>query len=158
MKRWFIPGGLAGLLAAVLLTTFAFTGAERVNTEDIDAIYGHYNRRLDTGIPSVSGEEVIDKAFEGSENLPEDIDTSNLETRATVGLCTGLDSRGNFVENHKAWLVVVDNIPTSFPSGPYTIPESRVDQHRPETADPNSRVLRGGNQRGNPGAISGRWG
>ena len=63
-------------------------------------------------------------------------DTSNLETRTTVGLYTGPDNRGNPIENREAWLVVVDNIPISFPSGPYTSPENRV--HRTGQRQQNS--------------------
>ena len=57
MKRWIVAGGLAALLAAVLLTTFAFTGSEPVSTEDIDAIFDHTNRRLDTAsfVPGIPG-------------------------------------------------------------------------------------------------------
>ena len=100
MKRWIVAGGLAALLAAVLLAAFAFafafTGSEPVSTEDIDAIYSRGNHKLDsaTFVPGIPREEVIDKAFEGSANLLEGIDTSNLETRATVGLYTGPDNRG----------------------------------------------------------------
>ena len=91
MNRWIVAGGLTALLAAILLTTFAFTGSETVSTEDIDAIYDHYNQRLDAAsfVPGIPREEVIDKTFEGSDNLLEGIDTSNLETRTTVGLYTG---------------------------------------------------------------------
>ena len=130
MKRWVIAGGLAALLAAVMLTTFACTGSEPISTEDIGAIYDPLNHRLDAAsfVPSIPREEVIDKVFEGSANLLEGIDQSNLEIRTTVGLYAGPDKRGNPVENRKAWLVVVDNIPISFPSGPYTSPENRVDR------------------------------
>ena len=50
MKRWIVVSGLAALLAAILLTAFAFTGSEPVSTEDIDAIYDHTNRRLERGL------------------------------------------------------------------------------------------------------------
>ena len=130
MKRWIVAGGLAALLAAVLLAAFAFTGSEPVSTEDIDAIYSRGNHKLDsaTFVPGIPREEVIDKAFEGSANLLEGIDTSNLETRATVGLYTGPDNRGNQVEKRRVWLVVVDNLPITFPSGPYTSPKNRVER------------------------------
>ena len=45
-------------------------------------------------------------------------DTSGLETRATVGLYPGTDNAGNPVEQRKVWLVVVDDLPVTFPSGP----------------------------------------
>ena len=130
MKRWVSTGGLAALLAAVLLTTFAFTGTEPVSTEVIDAIYDSFKMRLDeaTFVPAVSREEVIDKTLEGSESLLGGRDNSDVETRTTVGLYTGPDNRGNPVENRKVWLVVVDNIPITFPSGPYVPPEDRVDR------------------------------
>ena len=159
MKRWIVVSGLAALLAAVLLTTFAFTGTEPVSTEDIDAIYDHYNQRLDAAsfVPGIPREEVIDRAVEGSDNLLEGIDTSNLETRTTVGLYTGPDNRDNPVENRKAWLVVVDNIPISFPSGPYTSPENRVD--RTGQRRQNQLVVFFDAETGEEiwGAITGRW-
>ena len=130
MKRWIVAGGLAALLAAVLLTTFAFTGSEPVRTEDIDAIYHHHNQRLDAAsfVPGIPREEVVQRALEDANNVLGGADTSNLETKATVGLYTGPDNRGNPVEERKAWLVVVDNLPITFPSGPYTSPENRVDR------------------------------
>ena len=159
MKRWIIAGGLAALLAAVLLTTFAFTGSEPVSTEDIDAIYSRGNHRLEsaTFVPGIPREEVIDKVFEGSANLLERIDPSNLEIRTTVGLYTGPDKRGNPVENRKAWLVVVDNIPISFPSGPYTSPENRGD--RSGQRQQNQLVVFYDADTGEEiwGAVAGRW-
>ena len=128
MKRWIIAGGLAALLAAVLLTTFAFTGSEPVSTEDIDAIYDHYNQRLDAAsfVPGVSKEVVMGKSIDRVGKVLIGKDTSNLETRATAGLYTGKDNSGASVEERKAWLVVVDDLPMTVPSGPYKSPENRV--------------------------------
>ena len=152
-------GGLVAVLVAVLLTTFAFTGSEPVSTEDIDAIYSRGNHTLDsaTFVPGIPKEEVIDKAFEDSANLLEGIDTSDLEIRTTVGLYTGPDNRGNPVENRKAWLLVVDNIPISFPSGPYTSPENRVD--RSGQRQQNQLVVFYDAETGEEiwGAVTGRW-
>ena len=130
MKRWIIAGGIIALLAAILLTTFAFTGTEPVSTEDTDAIYDHTNRRLDaaTFVPGVSKEVVIGKSIDDVGKVLIGKDTSNLETKATVGLYTGQDKRGNSVEERKVWLVVVDDLPMTVPSSPYTSPENRVDR------------------------------
>ena len=109
MKRWIVMSGLAALLAAALLTTFAFTGSEPVSTKDIDAIYDNYNQRLDAPsfVPDVSREEVVQMALEDAGSLLRATDTAGLETRATVGLYTGTDNAGNPVEQRKVWLVVV---------------------------------------------------
>ena len=45
-----------------------------------------------------------------------------------MGLYTGKDNRGNRVEKRKTWLVVVDNLPMTVPSGPYTSLQNRVDR------------------------------
>ena len=129
MKRWIIAGGLA-VLAAVLLTMFAFTGTEPVSTEDIDAIYDHHNQRLDEAsfVPGVSKEVVIGKSIDGVGKALMGKDTSNLEARATVGLYTGQDNGGNSVEERKAWLVVVKDLPMTVPSRPYMGPENRLDR------------------------------
>ena len=159
MKRWTTLGGLAALLAAVLLAVFACSGPEPLSTQDIDAIYDHYNQRLDpaTFVPAAPREGVIDKAFEGSANLLGDIDKSNLETRTTVGLYTGPGNRGNPVENRKVWLVVIDNIPISYPSGPYTSPWNRVD--RTGQRQKNQLVVFFDAETGQEiwGAVTGRW-
>ena len=130
MKRWIIAGGLAALLAAVLLTMFAFTSTEPVSTEDIDAIYDHYNQRMYPAsfVPGVSKEVVIGKSIDGVGKALIGKETSNLEARATVGLYTGQDNRGNSVEERKVWLVVVDDLPMTAPSGQYTSPENRLDR------------------------------
>ena len=97
MRRWIIAAGLAALLATVLLTTFAFTGKERVSTEDIDAIYDHYNQRLDAAslVPGIPREKVVQRALESAGALLGNTDTSTLETKATVGLYTGIDNGGD---------------------------------------------------------------
>ncbi len=130
MRRWIITGGFATILAAALLFALACTGSRSVSTEDIDAILDPLNQGLDeaTFVPAVSREEVIDKALEGFESLLGGRDRSVLEIRTTVGLYTGPDNRGNLVESRKVWLVVVDNLPMTFPSGPYVPPEDRVDR------------------------------
>ena len=130
MKRWTILGGLAALLAAVLLATFVFTGPEPLSTQDIDAFDHDMNRRLHpaTFVPSVPREEVVRKALESAGRVVGGKDASTLETRATVGLYTWKDEEGNWVEGRKAWLVVVDDLPVTFPSGPYTSPENRMDR------------------------------
>ena len=159
MKRWIIAGGLAALLAAVLLTMFAFTSTEPVSTEAIDAIYDYYNQRMDAAsfVPGVPREEVVQRALEDANNVLGGADTSNLETRATVGLYTGPDNRGNPVEERKAWLVVVDNLPITFPSGPYTSPENRLD-HSGQRQQ-NQLVVFYDADTGEEisGAVTGRW-
>ena len=159
MQRWIIVGVLAAILAAALLTTFACTGSRSVSTEDIDAILDPLNQRLDeaTFVPAVSREEVIDKALEGSESLLGGRDRSVLEIRTTVGLYTGADNRGNPVVNRKVWLVVVDNLPITFPSGPYVPPEDRVD--RTGQRQQNQIVVFFDADTGEEieGSISGRW-
>ena len=159
MKRWVSTGGLAALLAAVLLTTFAFTGTEPVSTEVIDAIYDSFKMRLDeaTFVPAVSREEVIDKTLEGSESLLGGRDNSDVETRTTVGLYTGPDNRGNPVENRKVWLVVVDNIPITFPSGPYVPPEDRVDRTGQRQQNQIVVIFDADTDEEIWGAIVGRW-
>ena len=91
MKRWIVVSGLAALLAAILLTAFAFTGSEPVSTEDIDAIYDHTNRRLDAAsfVPGIPREEVVQGALEDAGNVLGGADTSNLETRTTVACTPG---------------------------------------------------------------------
>ena len=159
MKRWVSTGGLAALLATVLLTTFAFTGTEPVSTEVIDAIYDSFKMRLDeaTFVPAVSREEVIDKTLEGSESLLGGRDNSDVETRTTVGLYTGPDNRGNPVENRKVWLVVVDNIPITFPSGPYVPPEDRVDRTGQRQQNQIVVIFDADTDEEIWGAIVGRW-
>ena len=159
MKRWVSTGGLAALLAAVLLTTFAFTGTEPVSTEVRDAIYDSFKMRLDeaTFVPAVSREEVIDKTLEGSESLLGGRDNSDVETRTTVGLYTGPDNRGNPVENRKVWLVVVDNIPITFPSGPYVPPEDRVDRTGQRQQNQIVVIFDADTDEEIWGAIVGRW-
>ena len=95
MRRWIIAAGVAALLAAVLLTTFAFPDPEPVSTEDIDAIYDHYNQRLHpaTFVPGVPREEVVQKALESAGRVIGGKDTSTLETRATVGLYSGIEAK-----------------------------------------------------------------
>ncbi len=159
MRRWIIAAGLAALLAAVLLTTFAFPDPEPVSTEDIDAILDPLNHQLDTAsfVPGVSREEVVQKALESAGRVLGGKDTSTLETRATVGLYTWKDEEGNWVEGRKAWLVVVDDLPITFPSGPYTSPENRVD--RSGQRQQNQLVIFFGADTGEEieGSIAGRW-
>ena len=159
MQRWIITGGFAAILAAALLFALACTGSRSVSTEDIDAILDPLNQRLDeaTFVPAVSREEVIDKALEGSESLLGSRDRSVLEIRTTVGLYTGSDNRGNPVVNRKVWLVVVDNVPITFPSGPYVPPEDRVDRSRQRQQ--NQLVIFFDADTGEEieGSIAGRW-
>ncbi len=159
MKRWIITGGFAAILAAALLFALACTGSRSVSTEDIGAILDPLNHQLGTAsfVPAVSREEVIDKALEGSESLLGGRDRSVLEIRTTVGLYTGADNRGNPVVNRKVWLVVVDNIPITFPSGPYVPPEDRVD--RTGQRQQNQIVVFFDADTGEKieGFISGRW-
>ena len=157
MKRWIIAGGLAALLAAVLLTMFAFTGTEPVSTEDIDAIYDHHNQRLGAAsfVPGVSKEVVIGKSIDGVGKAVMGKDTSNLEARATVGLYTGPDNGGNSVEERKAWLVVVAGRcrrPADDGSfRPVHGAREPPGPQWPEATEPVDRVLRCGHRRGNPG-------
>ena len=129
MKHWSLTGGIAALLVTVLLT-FTFSGTDLVSTEDVDAIYDHDNQTLDAAsfAPDVSKEVVIGKSIHDVGKVLIGNDTSKLTTRATVGLYTGPDNRGNLVEGRRVWLVVVDNLPLTFPSGPYKSPENRVDK------------------------------
>ena len=130
MKRWIITGGFAAILAAVLLATFVFTGPEPVSTQDIDIFDHDMNERLHpaTFVPGVPREVVVQQALESAGRALGGKDTSTLETRATVGLYTWKDEEGNRVEGRKAWLLVVDDLPITFPSGPYTSPENRMDR------------------------------
>ena len=129
MKRWILTGGIVALLVTVLLTTFTFSGTDPVSTEDIDAIYDHNNQTLDAAsfVPDVSKEVVIGKSIHDVGKALIGKDTSKLKTRATVGLYTGPDNRGNPMEGRRVWLEVVYNLPLTFPSGPYKSPENRVD-------------------------------
>ena len=126
MKRWIAIDGLAALLAAVLLATSACTGPEPLSTQDIDAFDHDMNQRLHpaTFVPGVPREEVIRKALESAGRALGGKDASALETRATVGLYTWKDEEGNWVEGRRAWLVVVDDLPITFPSGPAGIDRS----------------------------------
>ena len=155
MKRWIIAGGLA----AALLFALACTGSEQVSTEDIDAILDSFNMRLDeaTFVPGVPREEVVQKALESAGRAIGGQDTSILETRATVGLYTWKDEEGNWVEGRKAWLVVVDNLPITVPSGPYVPPEDRVD--RSSQRQQNQLVIFFDADTGEEieGSIAGRW-
>ena len=143
-------------MAAVLLTAFAFTGAEPVSTEVIDSIYDHYNQRLDAAsfVPGVSREEVVQMALEDAGSLLRTTDSSRLETRATVGLYTGPDYAGNQVKERRVWLVVVDDLPVTFPSGPAGGAIDRSGQRQQNQlvkfydADTGEEV---------EGSISGRW-
>ena len=108
--------------------------------------------------PAFSREEVVQKALESAGRVLGGKDTSTLETRATVGLYTWKDEEGNWVEGRKAWLVVVDDLPITFPSGPYTSPENRVD--RSGQRQQNQLVIFFGADTGEEieGSIAGRWG
>ncbi len=122
MKRWIVTGGLVAALAVVPVLAFAFIGNDSETTEDIDAIINPAEKRLDAAsfTPGVSREEVVETALGKADDVLGGVDTSTLETRATVGLYTGKDNRGQQVEEVKVkvWLVVVDNLPMVFPSGP----------------------------------------
>lgn len=154
MKRWTTLGGLAALLAAVLLAVFAFTGPEPLSTQDIDAFNHDMNEKLHpaTFVPGVPKEEVVRKALESAERVLIGKNTSTLETRATVGLYTWKDEEGNWVEGTKAWLVVVDDLPVTFPSGPAGIDRSRQRQQNQLViffdADTGQEI---------EGSLGGRW-
>ena len=121
MKRWSLMGGIAATLVTVLLATFTFSSRDLVSTEDIDAIYDQDNQTLDAAsfVPDASKEVVIAKSIQDAGKALIGKDASKLKTRATVGLYTGPDNRGNPVEGRRVRLVVVDNLPLTFPSGPY---------------------------------------
>ena len=156
MKHLLLTGGNAALLAAVLMSMFACAGTEPVSTEDIAAIYDPLNQRLDAAsfVPLVTKEEVARRELEGARALLGDADTSILETRATVGLYTGTDNGGNQVKERRAWLVVVDDLPLIFPSGPAGSSGSRSGQRQQNQlviffdADTGEEI---------EGSISGRW-
>ena len=62
------------------------------------------------------------------------------------------------MEERRVWLVVVDNLPmTTFPSGPYTSPENRVD--RSGQRQQNQLVIFFDAATGEEieGSIAGRW-
>ena len=126
MKCWTTLGGLAALLAVVLLAAFGCTGPERLSTQDIDIFDHNMNEKLHpaTFVPGVPREEVVRKALESAGRTLGGKDASALETRATVGLYTWKDEEGNWVEGRRAWLVVVDDLPVTFPSGPAGIDRS----------------------------------
>ena len=130
MKRWIVTGGLVATLVVVLVVAFAFTGSDKETTEDIDAIINPAEKRLDPAsfAPEVSKEVVVENALGKAGDVLGGADTSTLETRATVGLYTGKDSRGDQVTQRKVWLVVVDDLPMTFPSGPYNSAVDRSDQ------------------------------
>ena len=133
MKRWTTLGGLAAILVAVLLAVFAFTGPEPLSTQDIDAIFDQYmNEKLHpaTFVPGVPREEVVRKALESAGRTLGGKDASTLETRTTVGLYAWKDEEGNWVEGRKAWLVVVDDLPITFPSGPAGRPQRQRRQNQ----------------------------
>ncbi len=158
--------GIVVLVATSLLLTVVACGktsvsptptsASLVNTEDIDAIYDPVNQRLDAAsfVPGVPREEVVQRALEGAGRVLGTTDTSTLETRATVGLYTGTDNGGNQVEERRVWLVVVDDLPITFPSGP---PRSSVD--RSGQRQQNQLVVFFDADTGEEveGSISGRW-
>ena len=110
MKRWIVTGGLVAALAVVPVLAFAFIGNDSETTEDIDAIINPAEKRLDAAsfTPGVSREEVVETALGKADDVLGGVDTSTLETRATVGLYTGKDNRGQQVKEVKVWLVVVD--------------------------------------------------
>ena len=120
MRRWIAMGVLIVALAALSLAACAFTGAGPETTADIDVIMDPANMRLEeaTFTPGVSKDKVVEEALESVGNMLEGTDISTLETRATVGLYTGKDNQGNHVEERRVWVVVVDNLPMVFPSGP----------------------------------------
>ena len=80
MKRWMITGGVAAILATVLLTTFAISGSEPVRTEDIGAILDLLNHQMDTAsfVPDVSKEVVTIKSMEIAGKVLIGLDTSKL--------------------------------------------------------------------------------
>ena len=132
MIRWIVACGLVAMLAVVLMAAFAFTGNKQETTEDIDAIYNREEKTLETATfaPNVDRETVVNTALNQVGNMLEEIDTSTLETRATVGLYTGKNSRGDQVTQRKVWLVVVDDLPMVFPSGPFNNAVDRSGQRQ----------------------------
>ena len=70
---------------------------------------------------------------------------------------TGQDNRGNSVEERKVWLVVVDDLPMTAPSGQYTSPENRLD--RSSQRQQNQLVVFYDGDTGEEiwGAVTGRW-
>ena len=156
MKRRIIACGLVATLAVILVVAFAFTGNGAETTEDIDAIFDPAEKRLDTAsfIPGVSRDEVVATALRQVGDMLGSVDTSTLETRATVGLYTGKDNQGQPVEEMQVWLVVVDNLPMVFPSGPIGNSVDRGGQRQQNqlvvffNADTGEEI---------EGSISGRW-
>ena len=121
MIRWIVAFGLVATLAVVLMVAFAFTGNHQETTEDIDAIYDRPEKTLEaaTFAPGVDRETVVTTSLNKVGNMLEGIDTSTLETRATVGLYAGKNNRGDQVTQLKVWQVVHDDLPMVFPSGPF---------------------------------------
>ena len=156
MKRWTVTGRLVTTLAVVLVVAFAFTGNDSETTEDIDAIINPAEKRLDSAsfTPGVSREEVVETALGKVDDMLETVDTSTLETRATVGLYTGKDNRGQQVEEMKVWLVVVDNLPMVFPSGP---PGNSVDRSGQRQQNQLVSFFDANTGEEVEGSISGRW-
>ena len=156
MIRWIVTCGLVATLAVVLMVAFAFTGNNQETTEDIDAIYDRAEKTLETATfaPGIDRETVVTTALNKVGNMLEGIDTSTLETRATVGLYTGKNNRGDQVTQRKVWLVVVDDLPMVFPSGPF---DNAVD--RSSQRQQNQLVIFFDASSGAEveGAISGRW-
>ena len=126
VKRWTTLSGFTALQAAVLLATFACNSPEPLSTQDIKIFDRNMNEKLHlaTFVPGVPREEVVRKALESAGRVLGGKDASALETRATVGLYTWKDEEGNWVEGRKAWLVVVDDLPVTFPSSPAGIDRS----------------------------------
>ena len=156
MKRWIVTGGLVAALGAILLVAFVFTGTDPVTTEDIDAIIDPSEKRLDEAsfIPGVSKDEVVERALRKADEMFEAVDTSTLETRATVGLYTRKDNQGQQVERMQVWLVVVDNLPMVFPSGPAG---SSVDRSGQRQQNQLVVFFNGDTGEEVKGTISGRW-
>ena len=156
MKCWIVAGGLVATLAVVLMVAFACTGNASETTEDIDAIFNPAEKRFDAAsfTPGVSREVVVETALGKVDDMLETVDTSTLETRATVGLYTGKDNRGQQLEEVKVWLVVVDNLPMVFPYGPAGSSVDRSGQRQQ-----NQLVLFFDANTGEEveGSISGRW-
>lgn len=156
MIRRIIVCGLVATLAAVLVVVFAVTGNDVETAKDIDAIFNPAEKRLDTAsfIPGVSRGEVVETALGQVGDMLGSVDTSTLETRATVGLYTGKDNQGQQVEEMRVWLVVVDNLPMVFPYGPIGNSVDRSGQRQQNqlvvffNADTGEQI---------EGSISGRW-
>ena len=148
--------GLLVTLTTVLLVALVFAGAKPVTTEDIGMVLDPANQRLGRAsfIPGVPRDTVEEKARDSAAEVLKNTDTSDLEAKSTVGLYTGVDSRGNEVTGRRVWVVVIEDLPMTFPSGPAVSPVNRNGQRQRNQliiifdADTGEKI---------DGFISGRW-